>query len=127
MMKVSAARILVVDDELAVVELLVSLLKEEGYEVSSAVTSDEGLKLFTLSRPDLVLLDIALPGMSGIEMFRRIRSIDPTARVVMVSGVADPVRAREALELGALAYIDKPFDFAYLKRVVAMALHDKPA
>ena len=98
MMKVSPARILVVDDELAMVELLVSLLEEEGYEVSSAVTSDEGLKLFTLSRPDLVLLDIALPGMSGIEMFRRIRSIDPTARVVMVSGVADPVRAREALE-----------------------------
>ena len=122
MMKVSAARILVVDDELAMVELLVSLLEEEGYEVSSAVTSDEGLKLFTLSRPDLVLLDIALPGMSGIEMFRRIRSIDPTARVVMVSGVADPVRAREALELGALAYVDKPFDFAYLKRVIAMAL-----
>ena len=127
MMKVPTARILVIDDNPAVVDILVTVLGEEGYGVSSAVTSDEGLKLFILSHPDLVLLDIALPGMNGIEMLKRIRSIDPTARVVMVSGVADPVRAREALELGALAYVDKPFDLAYLKRVVAMALQDKPA
>ena len=120
-MKVPTARILVIDDNLAVVDILVTVLAEEGYEVSSAVTSDEGLKLFIQSRPDLVLLDIALPGMNGIEMLKRIRSIAPTARVVGVSGV-DPTRAREALELGALACVDKPFDFAYLKRVVAMAL-----
>jgi two-component system, NtrC family, nitrogen regulation response regulator NtrX len=121
-MKVPTARILVIDDDPAVVDTLVTLLGEEGYGVSSAVTSDEGLKLFILSHPDLVLLDIALPGMNGIEMLKRIRSIAPIARVVMVSGVTDPARAREALELGALAWVDKPFDLAYLKRVVAMAL-----
>ena len=126
-MKVPAVRILVIDDNPAVVDILVTVLGEEGYEVSGTVTSDEGLKLFILSHPDLVLLDIALPGMNGIEVLKRIRSIAPTARVVMVSGVADPVRAREALELGALAYVDKPFDLAYLKRVVAMALQGKPA
>ncbi len=125
-MKVPTARILVIDDDPAVVDTLVTLLGEDGYGVSSAVTSDEGLKLFILSHPDLVLLDIALPGMNGIEMLKRIRSIAPTARVVMVSGVTDPARAREALELGALAWVDKPFDLAYLKRVVAMALQDKP-
>ena len=125
-MKVPTARILVIDDNLAVVDILVTVLAEEGYEVSSAVTSDEGLKLFIQSCPDLVLLDIALPGMNGIEMLKRIGSIAPTARVVMVSGVTDPARAREALELGALAWVDKPFDLAYLKRVVAMALQDKP-
>ncbi len=125
-MKVPTARILVIDDDPAVVDTLVTLLGEEGYGVSSAVTSDEGLRLFILSHPDLVLLDIALPGMNGIEMLKRIRSIAPTARVVMVSGVTDPARAREALELGALAWVDKPFDLAYLKRVVAMALQDKP-
>jgi DNA-binding response OmpR family regulator len=125
-MKVPTARILVIDDDPAVVDTLVTLLGEEGYGVSSAVTSDEGLKLFILSHPDLVLLDIALPGMNGIEMLKRIRSIAPIARVVMVSGVTDPARAREALELGALAWVDKPFDLAYLKRVVAMALQDKP-
>ena|SRR2546425_1357198 len=125
-MKVPTARILVIDDDPAVVDTLVTLLGEDGYGVSSAVTSDEGLKLFILSHPDLVLLDIALPGMNGIEMLKRIGSIAPTARVVMVSGVTDPARAREALELGALAWVDKPFDLAYLKRVVAMALQDKP-
>jgi len=80
------------------------------------------LKLAILSRPELVLLDIALPGMNGIELLKRIRSLIPTTRVIMVSGNTDPVLAREALELGALAYVDKPFDFAYLKRVIAMAL-----
>ena len=124
-MKVPTVRILVIDDNLAVVDILVTMLAEEGYEVSSAVTSDEGLKLFIQSRPDLVLLDIALPGMSGIEMLKQIRSIARTARVVMVSGV-DPTRAREALELGALACVDKPFDLATLKAVVAMVLQDKP-
>jgi len=126
-MKVPTARILVIDDNLTVVDILATALGEEGYGVLSAVTSDEGLKLFILSQPDLVLLDIALPGMNGIDMLKRIRSIAPTARVVMVSGTADVMLARLALELGALAYVDKPFDLAYLKRVVAMALQDKSA
>jgi len=126
-MKVPTARILVIDDNLTVVDILAAALGEEGYGVLSAVTSDEGLKLFILSQPDLVLLDIALPGMNGIDMLKRIRSIAPTARVVMVSGTADVMLARLALELGALAYVDKPFDLAYLKRVVAMALQDKSA
>ena len=126
-MKVPTARILVIDDDPAVVDTLVTLLGEDGYGISSAVTSDEGLKLFILSQPDLVLLDIALPGMNGIDMLKRIRSIAPTARVVMVSGTADVMLARQALELGALAYVDKPFDLAYLKRVVAIALQDKSA
>jgi len=105
-----------------VVDILVTTLRDEGYGVLGALTSDEGLKLVILSRPDLVLLDIMLPGMNGIEVLKRIRSINPTIKVVMVTGNTDPVLAREALELGALAYVDKPFDFAYLKRIVAMAL-----
>ncbi len=122
MLKAPAVRILVIDDEPAVVDILVTCLREEGYGAVGAETSDEGLKLAILSRPELVLLDIALPGMNGIELLKRIRSIIPTTRVIMVSGNTDPVLVREALELGALAYVDKPFDFAYLKRVIAMAL-----
>jgi DNA-binding response OmpR family regulator len=122
MLKVPAFRILVIDDEPAVVDLVVTCLRKEGYGALGAETSEEGLKLAILSRPELILLDIALPGMTGIELLKRIRSIIPTTRVIMVSGNTDPVLAREALELGALAYVDKPFDFAYLKRVIAMAL-----
>ena len=55
-------------------------------------------------------------------MLKRIRSINPTAKVIMVTGSTDPLLAREAPELGALAYVDKPFDFDYLKRVIAMAV-----
>ncbi len=123
MMKVSTAKILVIDDNSGVVDILVTCLREEGYEVLGALTGDDGLKDFILSRADLVLLDIALPGaMNGIDLLKRIRTIDPASKVIMVTGNADPSLAREALELGAVAYVDKPFDFAYLKRVVVMAL-----
>src|SRR5215467_169136 len=119
-----AARILVIDDNPHVVDILGSYLREEGYGVLGALTSDEGLKLAILSRPELVLLDIALPGTDGIELLKRIRSINPTSRVIMVTGNMDPALARKCLELGALAYIDKPFDLAYLKRVIAKALRE---
>ena len=79
MMKVPAARILVIDDNPAVVDILATCLREEGYRVFGALTSDEGLKLFILSRPDLVLLDIVLPGMNGIEVLKRIRPNRPPA------------------------------------------------
>jgi len=121
-----AARILVIDDNPHVVDILRSYLREEGYGVLGALTSDEGLKLAILSRPELVLLDIALSGTDGIELLKRIRSINPTSRVIMVTGNIDPALARKSLELGALAYIDKPFDLAYLKRVIAMALREGP-
>jgi DNA-binding response OmpR family regulator len=127
MEKVPLARILVIDDNAAVVDILATHLRGAGYGVSSALTGDEGIKDFTLARPDLVLLDITLPGeMNGIKVLKRIRSIDPTSKVIMVTGNSDPASAREALEFGATAYIDKPFDFAYLKRVVALALRPEP-
>ena len=60
--------------------------------------------------------------MNGIEVLKRIRSIAPATKVIMVTGSIDPLLAREALELGALAYVDKPFDLTSLRRVVATAL-----
>lgn len=123
MINVPAAKILVIDDNPEVVDILVTRLRETGYGVLGALTGDDGLKDFILSRPDLVLLDIALPGgMDGLEVLKRIHSINPTSKVIMVTGNTDPQLARQALELGAFAYIDKPFDFDYLKRVVVMAL-----
>src|SRR5262249_43945925 len=104
--------------------LLAIRLEEEGHTILSALTSDEGLKLITLFTPNLVLLDMGLPDMSGLEVLKRIRAINPTLPVIMVTGNTDSQRAREALEPGAVAYIDKPFDVPYLKRVVAMALRE---
>jgi two-component system response regulator (stage 0 sporulation protein F) len=124
MTSTTASKILVIDDNPSVVDFLGRCLREEGYGVLGALTSDEGLKLVIVARPELVLLDIALPGTNGIELLKRIRSINPATRVIMVTGNADPALAREALELGALAYIDKPFDVDYLKRVIAVALRE---
>lgn len=121
------ARILVVDDNPDLVNILTTSLREEGYRVLGALTSNEGLRLAILSRPELVLLDIMLPGMNGVDMLKRIRSLNPSARVIMLSGNTDPLLAREALELGALAYVDKPFNCDYLKRVIAMALRPESA
>jgi len=125
MINVPVTRVLVIDDNPDVVDILVTCLRGEGYGMLSALTSDEGLKLVILSRPDLVLLDILMPGLNGVDVLKRIRSIAPTTKVIIVTGNADLRLAREALELGALAYIDKPFDLAYLKRVVAMALRSE--
>jgi len=125
MVNVPVARILVIDDNPDVVEIIVACLSGEGYGMLGAPTSDEGLKLVTPSQPELVLLDILMPGMNGIEVLKRIRSINPTTKVIIVTGNADLRLARGALELGAVAYIDKPFDLAYLKRVVAMALRSE--
>ena len=126
MVRVPVARILVIDDNPEIVDILVTCLRKEGYGVLGALTGDDGLRLITTSRPDLVLLDITLPGMDGIEVLKRIRAINPTIRVIMVTASTDPLLAREALDLGARAYVDKPFDFDYLKRVVAMALQPEP-
>ena len=120
MMNASAAQIIVIDDNADIVDILITYLCDEGYRASGALTGDERV---ISSRPDLVILDIALDGgMNGIDMLKRIRSIVPTTKVLMATGNSDPVLARESLELGAFAYIDKPFDLGYLKRVVAMAL-----
>lgn len=124
MPKLPAARILVIDDNAAVVNLLAASLSAEGHTVVSALTSDEGLELVTRIQPDLVLLDVVLPGMNGIEVLKRVRAINPKTRVIMLTGNVDPSDVRKALELGALAYVDKPFDFTHLKSLVAMALRE---
>src|SRR5438093_7858763 len=107
MVNVPVARILVIDDNPDVVEIIVACLSGEGYGMLGAPTSDEGLKLVILSRPDLVLLDILMPGMNGVDVLKQIRSIAPTTQVLMVTGNGDLRLAREALERGALSYIDK--------------------
>jgi DNA-binding NtrC family response regulator len=122
MLAVPPFRVLVVDDDPKIVHVLVHALRAQRYDVLGALTARDGLRLISTCRPDLVLLDLTLPGMSGIELLRSIRSIDPNMRVIVVTGNTVPGVAREALELGAYAYVDKPFDIDYLMRVVSVAL-----
>src|SRR5207253_181530 len=73
-------------------------------------------------RPDLVLLDIRMPGIDGVEVLRRIRKLDGTLSVIMVTANEDVTLARETLKLGAFDYVAKPFDYEYLDRTVSAGL-----
>ena len=115
-------RILIVDDELSVREVLSEYFVEQGYSVESAGGGEEALALVQRSTPDLVLLDVRMPGLDGVETLRRIRGIAPEVSVIMVTANEDVGLARETLKLGALDYVAKPFDFVYLERAIMAGL-----
>jgi phosphate regulon transcriptional regulator PhoB len=106
-----AQRVLIVEDEPDILSLLVFHLEREGYQVTQSRTGPEGLRLAGASPPDLVLLDLMLPGMDGLEVCRRLRQ-DPATRslpIVMLTARGDEVDRVLGLELGADDYVVKPF------------------
>ena len=107
----SRERILVVEDEEDILELIRYNLAREGYRVSSATSGEDGLRAAMRDKPDLVVLDIMLPGIDGIEVCRRLKA-DPQTRyipVVMVTAKGDEADVVTGLELGADDYLTKPF------------------
>ena len=109
-------RVLVVDDEPDAVELLQEFLTAKGYEVCTAEDGEEALRLVKEERPHLILLDIRMPKMNGLEVLKRVREIDREVGVIMVTAVNEEETGRQALELGAFDYITKPLDLQYLER-----------
>jgi two-component system alkaline phosphatase synthesis response regulator PhoP len=103
--------ILVVDDEKDILELLEYNLKKEGYSVASAATGELALKSIERERPDLILLDLMLPGLDGYEVARRIKRNPKTARipVIMLTAKREEIDVVAGLELGAEDYVTKPF------------------
>jgi DNA-binding response OmpR family regulator len=114
--------ILVVDDEPHVSEMLEEYFVGLGYAVSVATTGHEALRLAAESRPDAVLLDMHLPDTTGDQMLAKLRALDSSLPVVMLSGDAEDDTAREMVAAGALEYLQKPFDFARLRRTIAEAV-----
>ncbi len=102
-------RILVIDDESAIRTSLKMTLEYEGYEVVGAATGQEGLSLIERDAPDLVLLDVKMPGMDGLDVLDRIRSMSDTLPVIVVSGHGTISTAVEATKKGAFDFIEKPF------------------
>src|SRR5437762_9012585 len=109
--------ILVIDDEMGPRESLRMLLKPD-YQVHTANCVEAGLKLLREKTPDTIVMDIRMPGMSGIEGLRKIREIDPHLSVIMLTGFGALETAREALRLGANDYISKPFDAAEMREII---------
>ena len=111
-------RILVVDDDPNVLEMLVEYLRGKGFEVLGLANGEEALHRLAEFRPHLVLLDLLLPGLSGLETLQRIRALRQETRVIVVSATEDVEIARRALALGAVEYVTKPVDFTYLDSVL---------
>src|SRR6478736_5761981 len=102
-------RILVIDDEAAIRDSLKMTLEYEGYEFVSAATGQEGLALAERDAPDLVLLDVKMPGMDGLEVLDRLRTMNESLPVVVISGHGTISTAVEATKKGAFDFIEKPF------------------
>ncbi|MCF7811644.1 response regulator [bacterium] len=109
-----APRILIVDDEELIGELLSDYLREKKYEPFYIAKGTEALKYVKKLRPHVVLLDIRIPDMNGLEILKQIHEIDQTVAVIMITGMHDEDTARQALQLGAVDYITKPIDLEYL-------------
>ncbi len=103
-------RILVIDDESAIRDSLKMVLEYEGYEVMQAATGEEGVKLIEREAPDLVFLDIKMPGMDGLEVLHKLRHLVEITPIVVISGHADITTAVEATRLGAFDFIEKPLE-----------------
>jgi len=115
-------KILVLDDEPDVRNLLSRILKEENYQVSEADTAENALKSIEESTPDLVIADINLPGMSGLDFFKLVKENHPQLPFIFLSGLTDEFDKVLGLELGAEDYITKPFGVRELKARIKVVL-----
>jgi two-component system response regulator PilR (NtrC family) len=115
-------RILVVDDELSMREFLSILLEREGYEVSVAGSADAALRMMESALFDMVLSDVNMPGLSGIELLARIKEKSPETAVLMLTAFSAADQAVEAMKLGAYDYIGKPFKNEEIKQLIKNAL-----
>jgi DNA-binding response OmpR family regulator len=126
-MSESRGKILVVDDELNVAQMLAEYLTEQGYQVATAHGGIEALTKIDLEKPQVILLDIRMPEMDGVEVLRRIRSFDTQVGILMISANDDVELAKQTIAMGAFDYTLKPVDFAYLSRAVDTMMARSPA
>ena len=118
-------RILVVDDELSMREFISILLEREGYEVLTAADASTALERLSASPIDLVISDVQMPGLNGLELLARIRTSSPDTAVLLVTAYSTAEQAVEAMKLGAYDYLAKPFKVEELKILVRNALEKR--
>jgi diguanylate cyclase (GGDEF)-like protein len=120
--RVTKGKVLIVDDAPDTLEIIQKLLNFEGYDVITAPTGEEGVKKVKEEKPDVVLMDINLPGIDGTEALRRVRKINPLQCVVMLTAFATLDNAILALKEGASDFIKKPFENEHLIHIVNQSL-----
>lgn len=112
-------RILIIEDEAEVARLLADAVRMQGHESTVAYGGEQGLALLRQGHHDGVFLDVVMPEMSGIEVLRRIRTIDPALPVVLITGRAHARELDEARRLGVTEILEKPFALTRLNEALA--------
>ncbi|HKO30584.1 MAG TPA: response regulator [Nitrospiraceae bacterium] len=108
------AKILVIDDEPGIRDLLDTLLSRKGYDVILAEGGQKGLEIFRRARPDVVVLDLKMPGIDGLTVLQQVRSLNPNQPVIILTGAATPESEQQVRALGVKEYVEKQFSLNLL-------------
>ena len=108
------SKILVIDDEPSIRELLDTILRRKGYDVVLADTGQKGLDIFRQERPDVVVLDLKMPGMDGLTVLQHVRSLPPNQSVVILTGAGTPEAEQQVRALGVTEFVEKEFSLHHL-------------
>ena len=118
-------KLLIVDDQKGIRRLLTEVFSEYGYEIESYSNGIKALEIIPVFKPDLVIMDVKMPGMNGIDVLKKLREADQDVQVIMMTAYGDQQYVSQAEELGVAGFIIKPFDLDELKRQVGEILKDK--
>ena len=118
----TATKILVADDEEMIRDLLSRVLSQEGYQVTCAADGQEAVKLMRKERYDLVIADLVMPRVNGVELLRKAKEIDPTCPVIVITGYPSVDTVTQLVRLGAVDYVTKPFNVDLIRVTVAKHL-----
>lgn len=118
-------KVLIVDDQNGIRILLMEVFSSEGYETFQAANGKIALEIVKKHCPDLVLLDMKIPGMDGLEILKHIKQMNPDIKVIMMTAYGELDMIKEATDLGALMHFTKPFDIDEMRLAVNMQLQDK--
>lgn len=110
--------LLVVDDETEICDFLKNFFEERDFDVRTASSGEEAMERITKHQPQVVLLDVHMPGMDGMKTLREIKSQFPAVKVIMVTAIETREKIEEAMRLGADNYITKPLSLEYLEKDV---------
>src|SRR4051794_12996143 len=119
------AQVLVVEDDAAMRELMFESLTEEGYKVDLAAGGRAGIERVRSGGVDLVVTDVKMPDLDGLDALQEIRAVEPTPHVIVVTAFGSIESAMKAVKLGAYDYITKPFDIEKLTLVMDKALEER--
>ncbi|MBP3952765.1 response regulator [Bacillus sp. YZJH907-2] len=111
-------KILVVDDQYGIRVLLCEILQKDGYQMHDAANGVQALKIVEKEQPDLVLLDMKIPGMDGLEILKHIKEDHPQINVIMMTAYGELNLINEAMSLGAITHFAKPFDIDDIRAVI---------